>query len=194
MRWPRSTATADRELSRGVPAARVQRHPVQPRSPRRGETFVTRKITRAATRIKLGLQERLYLGNLDAKRDWGFAGDYVEAMWLMLQQDEPDDFVIATGERHSVREFCGAAFGCLDLDWREYVGIDERYLRPAEVDLLEGDAAKARKVLGWEPKTSFEELVRIMVTSDLKLARQERILVDAGHKATEWRARGRAAA
>ena len=163
-------------------------------SPRRGETFVTRKITRAATRIKLGLQERLYLGNLDAERDWGFAGDYVEAMWLMLQQDEPDDFVIATGERHSVREFCEAAFGCLDLDWREYVGIDERYLRPAEVDLLEGDAAKARKVLGWEPKTSFEELVRMMVASDLKLARQERILIDAGHKATEWRARGRAAA
>ena len=117
-------------------------------SPRRGETFVTRKITRAATRIKLGLQERLYLGNLDAERDWGFAGDYVEAMWLMLQQDEPDDFVIATGERHSVREFC-EPFGCLGLDWSDYVGFDERYLRPAEVDLLEGDAAKARRVLGW---------------------------------------------
>lgn len=162
-------------------------------SPRRGETFVTRKITRAATRIKLGLQDRLYLGNLDAERDWGFAGDYVEAMWLMLQQDEPDDFVIATGERHSVRDFCAAVFGCLDLDWREYVGIDERYLRPAEVDLLEGDAGKARRLLGWEPKTSFEDLVRMMVVSDLNLARQERILVDAGHKAIDWRA-GRVAA
>ena len=160
-------------------------------SPRRGETFVTRKITRAATRIKLGLQERLYLGNLDAERDWGFAGDYVEAMWLMLQQDEPDDFVIATGERHSVREFCAAAFRCLDLDWSEYVGFDERYLRPAEVDLLEGDAAKARRVLGWEPKTSFHDLVRMMIASDLELARQERALVDAGLKSIEWRS-GRA--
>jgi GDPmannose 4,6-dehydratase len=160
-------------------------------SPRRGETFVTRKITRAATRIKLGLQERLYLGNLDAERDWGFAGDYVEAMWLMLQQDEPDDFVIATGERHSVREFCEAAFGCLDLDWNEYVGFDERYLRPAEVDLLEGDSSKARRVLGWEPKTSFQDLVRMMIASDLELARQERALVDAGLKSIEWRS-GRA--
>jgi GDPmannose 4,6-dehydratase len=160
-------------------------------SPRRGETFVTRKITRAATRIKLGLQDCLYLGNLDAERDWGFAGDYVEAMWLMLQQDEPDDFVIATGERHSVREFCEAAFGCLDLDWKDYVGFDERYLRPAEVDLLEGDSAKARRVLGWQPKTSFHELVRIMIASDLELARQERALVDAGLKSIEWRS-GRA--
>jgi GDPmannose 4,6-dehydratase len=160
-------------------------------SPRRGETFVTRKITRAATRIRLGLQERLYLGNLDAERDWGFAGDYVEAMWLMLQQDEPDDFVIATGERHSVREFCEAAFGCLDLDWKDYVGFDERYLRPAEVDLLEGDAAKARRVLGWQPKTSFHDLVRMMIESDLELARQERALVDAGLKSIEWRS-GRA--
>ena len=160
-------------------------------SPRRGETFVTRKITRAATRIKLGLQERLYLGNLDAERDWGFAGDYVEAMWLMLQQDEPDDFVIATGERHSVREFCAAAFRCLDLDWSEYVGFDERYLRPAEVDLLEGDAAKARRALGWEPKTSFHDLVRMMIASDLELARQERALGDAGLKSIEWRS-GRA--
>ena len=162
-------------------------------SPRRGETFVTRKISRAATRIKLDLQDRLYLGNLDAERDWGFAGDYVEAMWLMLQQDEPDDFVIATGKRHSVRHFCAAVFGCLDLDWREYVGIDERYLRPAEVDLLEGDASKARRLLNWEPKTSFDQLVRMMVASDLNLARQERILLDAGHQAIEWRA-GRAAA
>jgi GDPmannose 4,6-dehydratase len=160
-------------------------------SPRRGETFVTRKITRAATRIKLGLQERLYLGNLDAERDWGFAGDYVEAMWLMLQQNEPDDFVIATGERHSVREFCEAAFGALDLDWSDYVGFDERYLRPAEVDLLEGDSSKARRVLGWEPKTSFQDLVRMMIASDLELARQERALVDAGLKSIEWRS-GRA--
>jgi GDPmannose 4,6-dehydratase len=160
-------------------------------SPRRGETFVTRKITRAATRIKLGLQERLYLGNLDAERDWGFAGDYVEAMWLMLQQDEPDDFVIATGERHSVREFCAAAFRCLDLDWSEHVGFDERYLRPAEVDLLEGDSAKARRVLGWAPQTSFHDLVRMMIASDLELARQERALVDAGLKSIEWRS-GRA--
>jgi GDPmannose 4,6-dehydratase len=162
-------------------------------SPRRGETFVTRKITRAATRIKLGLQDRLYLGNLDAERDWGFAGDYVEAMWLMLQQDEPDDFVIATGERHSVREFCAAVFGCLDLDWRDYVGIDERYLRPAEVDLLQGDSAKAQRLLRWRPKTSFEQLVRMMVASDLNFARQERTLVDAGHEAIAWRA-GRVAA
>jgi GDPmannose 4,6-dehydratase len=162
-------------------------------SPRRGETFVTRKITRAATRIKLGLQDRLYLGNLDAERDWGFAGDYVEAMWLMLQQHEPDDFVIATGERHSVRDFCAAVFGCLDLDWTEYVRFDERYLRPAEVDLLEGDASKARRVLGWEPKTSFQEMVRMMVASDLELARQERILVDNGHRPVQWRA-GRIAA
>ena len=157
-------------------------------SPRRGETFVTRKITRAATRIKLGLQDRLFLGNLDAERDWGFAGDYVEAMWLMLQQDEPDDFVVATGQRRSVQEFCAAAFGCLDLDWIEYVGFDERYLRPAEVDLLQGDPSKARRVLGWQPKTSFHELVRMMVAGDLELARQERALVDAGLKAIEWRA------
>ena len=156
-------------------------------SPRRGETFVTRKITRAATRIKLGLQDKLYLGNLDAERDWGFAGDYVEAMWLMLQQDQADDFVIATGERRSVRDFCAAVFASLDLDWSEHVGFDERYLRPAEVDLLEGDASKARRVLGWEPKTSFRDLVQMMVASDLKLARQERALVDAGLKSIEWR-------
>lgn len=162
-------------------------------SPRRGETFVTRKITRAATRIKLGLQDRLYLGNLDAERDWGFAGDYVEAMWLMLQQGEPGDFVIATGERHSVRDFCAAVFGCLGLDWREHVGIDERYLRPAEVDLLQGDPTKAHRLLGWQPRTSFDQLVRMMVAIDLDLARQERILVDAGHKTIEARA-GRFAA
>ncbi len=149
-------------------------------SPRRGETFVTRKITRAATRIKLGLQETLYLGNLDAERDWGFAGDYVRAMWLMLQQDTPDDYVIATGERHSVREFLEAAFSLVDLDWNEHVEIDQRYLRPAEVDLLQGDASKARTQLGWVPDVGFAELVDMMVAHDLELARQERTLVDAG--------------
>jgi len=149
-------------------------------SPRRGETFVTRKITRAATRIKLGLQDKLFLGNLDARRDWGFAGDYVEAMWLMLQQDKADDYVIATGESHSVRQFLEAAFGYLDLDWREYVEQDPRYFRPTEVDSLLGDAGKARKVLGWRPKVSFEELVRMMVDADLELARQERVLKDNG--------------
>lgn len=140
-------------------------------SPRRGETFVTRKVTKAAAAIKLGLQDKLYLGNLDAKRDWGFAGDYVEAMWLMLQQDTPDDFVIATGETHSIRELLDVAFGHLDLDWQQYVEIDPRYYRPAEVDLLIGDASKARRVLGWEPKVKFEALVRMMVDADLaKLA------------------------
>ena len=156
-------------------------------SERRGETFVTRKITRAATRIKLGLQDVLYLGNLDAERDWGHARDFVQAMWLMLQQDEPDDYVVATGERHSVREFCEAAFGQLDLDWSDYVRIDERYLRPAEVDLLQGDATKARKVLEWEPSVDFDELVSRMVEADLALARRERTLVDAGHEIVEWR-------
>ena len=141
-------------------------------SPRRGETFVTRKITRAAAAIKLGLQSKLYLGNLDAKRDWGFAGDYVEAMWLMMQQDEPEDFVIATGETYSVRQFLDEAFGYLDLDWKEFVEIDPRYFRPAEVDLLIGDSTKARQRLGWRPKVSFPELVRMMVDSDLRLARQ----------------------
>ncbi len=147
-------------------------------SPRRGETFVTRKITRAATRIKLGLQNKLYLGNLDAKRDWGYAPDYVEAMWLMLQQDEPDDYVIATGETHSVREFVEAVFSYLDLDWKDYVEIDPRYFRPAEVDILLGDASKARRKLGWKPKTSFQDLVRIMVEHDLELAREERVVAD----------------
>jgi GDPmannose 4,6-dehydratase len=136
-------------------------------SERRGETFVTRKITRAATAIKLGLQDKLYLGNLDAKRDWGYAGEFVAAMWLMLQQDEPDDYVIATGEAHSVREFLDEAFGYLDLDWKDYVEIDPRYYRPAEVDLLIGDASKARKKLGWEPKVTFKQLVRMMVDADL---------------------------
>jgi GDPmannose 4,6-dehydratase len=145
-------------------------------SPRRGETFVTRKITRAATRIKEGLQDALYLGNLEAKRDWGFAGDYVEAMWLMLQQDEPDDFVIATGETYSVREFAEAAFSILDLDWERYIRLDPRYLRPTEVDLLLGDSAKARKVLGWAPKVGFRQLVEMMVEADWKLARREKLV------------------
>jgi GDPmannose 4,6-dehydratase len=136
-------------------------------SERRGETFVTRKITRAAAAIKLGLQDKLYLGNLDAKRDWGHAKDYTEAMWLMLQQDEPDDYVIATGETHSVREFLDEAFGHLDLDWKPYVEIDPRYFRPAEVDLLVGDPSKAGKKLGWKPKITFKELARMMVNADL---------------------------
>ena len=136
-------------------------------SERRGETFVTRKITRAAAAIKLGLQNKLYLGNLDAKRDWGHAKDFVEAMWLMLQQDEADDYVIATGETHSVREFLDEAFGRLDIDWKQFVEIDPRYFRPTEVDLLVGDASKARRKLGWEPKITFKELVRAMVDADL---------------------------
>lgn len=142
-------------------------------SPRRGESFVTRKITRAAARIKLGLQDKLYLGNLDAKRDWGFAPDYVEAMWRMLQHDEPDDYVVATGETHSVAEFLEHAFTSLELDWKEHVATDPRFERPAEVDLLLGDASKARRVLGWEPRTRFSDLVRIMVEADLELARRE---------------------
>ncbi len=150
-------------------------------SPRRGETFVTRKITRAATRIKLGLQDVVYLGNLDAKRDWGFAGDYVEAMWLMLQQEDPDDFVVATGESHSVREFLEEAFGYLDLDWHDYVRFDQRYLRPTEVHVLHGDATKARNLLGWRPKVTMRDLCRMMVDSDMRLAERERTLVDAGH-------------
>jgi len=141
-------------------------------SPRRGETFVTRKITRAVAAIKLGLQTKLYLGNLEAKRDWGFAGDYVEAMWLMLQQEQPEDFVIATGETHSVREFLDEAFSYLDLDWREFVEIDPRYFRPAEVDLLIGDASKAELKLGWRPRVTFRELARMMVDADLDLARK----------------------
>ncbi len=141
-------------------------------SPRRGETFVTRKITMALARIKHGLQKKLYLGNLDAKRDWGFAGDYVEAMWLMLQQDKPDDYVIATGVTHSVREFLQEAFGYAKLDWRKYVSLDKRYLRPTEVDLLLGDASKARRVLKWTPKVDFQKLVRMMVDSDMEIVRQ----------------------
>jgi GDPmannose 4,6-dehydratase len=148
-------------------------------SERRGETFVTRKITRAAARIKLGLQDKLYLGNLDAKRDWGHAKDYVEAMWLMLQQDQAEDYVIATGEQHSVQEFVEETFGLLELDWQQYVKIDPRYFRPTEVETLLGDASKARRKLGWEPKISFKELVRLMVESDLKIAQRERLLTDA---------------
>jgi GDPmannose 4,6-dehydratase len=150
-------------------------------SPRRGETFVTRKITRAATRIKLGLQDRLFLGNLDAKRDWGHAEDYVEAMWLMLQQETPEDLVIATGESYSVREFAERVFSYLDLDWKRYVEIDPRYFRPTEVEVLWGDAAKARARLGWKPKVTIDDLVRRMVEHDFELARQERTLADAGH-------------
>ena len=142
-------------------------------SPRRGETFVTRKITRAATRIKLGLQEKLYLGNLDAKRDWGFAGDYVEAMWLMLQQETPDDYVVATNELYSVRDFCEKAFGQLGLNYEDHVEIDPRYYRPAEVDLLLGDSTKAYEQLGWKPQTSFDQLVEMMVKKDLGVAQQE---------------------
>lgn len=149
-------------------------------SPRRGETFVTRKITQAATRIKLGLQDKLYLGNLDAKRDWGFAGDYVEAMWLMLQQDKPDDYVVATGESHSVREFVEEVFSYLGLDWRKYVEIDKQYLRPTEVDYLEGNAGKARRVLGWKPKVKFRELARMMADADMEIARCEKIIKERG--------------
>jgi GDPmannose 4,6-dehydratase len=143
-------------------------------SPRRGETFVTRKISRAAARIATGLQERLTLGNLDARRDWGFAGDYVEAMWLMLQQSQPDDYVVATGETHSVADFCQAAFAAVGLEWRDHVDIDARYFRPAEVDLLLGDATKARTVLGWAPRVTFPQLVQMMVAADVEAAERER--------------------
>jgi GDPmannose 4,6-dehydratase len=149
-------------------------------SPRRGETFVTRKITRAAGRIKCGLQKKLHLGNLDAQRDWGYAGDYVEAMWLMLQQDAPDDYVVATNELYSVRDFCEKTFTRLGLNYEDHVEIDPRYYRPAEVDLLLGDNSKARTTLGWEPRTSFEQLVDMMVDGDLALAHQERMLGERG--------------
>ncbi|HLN97780.1 MAG TPA: GDP-mannose 4,6-dehydratase [Pyrinomonadaceae bacterium] len=142
-------------------------------SPRRGETFVTRKITRALARIKAGKQNKLYLGNLDAKRDWGYAKEYVEAMWLMLQQDKPDDYVIATGETHSVKEFLDEAFSYVNLDWHDYVELDAKYLRPAEVDELVGDARKAKRAFGWEPKVSFKELVRLMVDHDLVLVNEK---------------------
>ncbi len=154
-------------------------------SPRRGETFVTRKITRAVGRIKLGLQDKVYLGNLDSKRDWGFAGDYVKMMWMMLQQDKPDDFVIATGTTISVRDFCELAFRHVGLDYKEFVAFDSRYLRPAEVDLLLGDPAKAKAKLGWVPTTTVEQLAAMMVDNDLELASRERTLRDAGHKFPE---------
>jgi len=144
-------------------------------SPRRGETFVTRKVTRAAARIKLGLQKKLYLGNLDAKRDWGYAKDYVEAMWLMLQQPRGDDYVIATGEAHSVRELCERAFGHVGLDYKAYVEVDPRYFRPTEVDYLLGDPGKAVKALNWKPRTSFEELITLMMESDVQLAEREQL-------------------
>jgi GDPmannose 4,6-dehydratase len=150
-------------------------------SPQRGETFVTRKITRALGRIKLGLQDHVYLGNLEARRDWGFAGDYVEAMWLMLQQSSPDDFVIATGESFSVRDFLDEAAHQLGLDWECHVKIDPRYFRPAEVDFLQGDAGKARRMLGWAPKVGFQALVGMMVEHDMELAKQEATLLGAGH-------------
>jgi GDPmannose 4,6-dehydratase len=149
-------------------------------SPRRGETFVTRKITRAATRIKLGLQDKLYLGNLEAKRDWGFAGDYVDAMWRMLQQDEPGDYVVATGVSISIREFLVMVFESLDLDWEKHVKVDPRYFRPAEVDHLEGDSTKGRGILGWEPKVDVRTLAGMMVAGDMELAQKEKLLFDAG--------------
>ncbi len=155
-------------------------------SPRRGETFVTRKITRAVGRIKMGLQDKVFLGNLDAKRDWGYAGDYVRMMWMMLQQDEPDDYVVATGQTWSVREFAEKAFAQVDLDFNDFVEFDPRYLRPAEVELLLGDPTKARRKLGWEPTTSFDDLVRMMVEHDLELAAREKTLRDAGHSLPEF--------
>ncbi len=154
-------------------------------SPRRGETFVTRKITRALARIKLGLQSKLYLGNLDARRDWGYAGDYVDAMWRILQHSQPEDFVIATGQSHSVREFLELAGAYCGVDWTRHVETDPRYFRPTEVAALCGDASKARRLLGWEPRVSFEELVKLMVDHDLELAQQERTLTTAGHKVFE---------
>jgi GDPmannose 4,6-dehydratase len=153
-------------------------------SPRRGETFVTRKVTRAAARIKLGLQDNLFLGNLDAKRDWGFAGDYVEAMWLMLQQEKPDDFVIATGETHSVREFVEKVFQRLGLDYQKYVVIDPKYFRPTEVDVLLGDSTKAKKRLGWNPKVGFDQLIDMMITADMEQAGKEKTLCEAGYSST----------
>jgi len=155
-------------------------------SPYRGETFVTRKITRAVSRISLGLQSKLTLGNLEASRDWGFAGDYVEAMYLMMQHDTPDDWVIATGETHTVKEFLEIAFNYIDLDFEQFVQTSDKYLRPNEVDYLLGDPTKAKTILGWEPKTSFKELVEMMVESDLNLAKQEKILFDQGLIDSTW--------
>ena len=153
-------------------------------SPRRGETFVTRKVTRAATRIKLGLQDKLYLGNLDAKRDWGFAGDYVEAMWLMLQQEKPGDLVIATGETHSVKEFVERVFRKLDLDYQKHVIIDPKYFRPTEVDVLLGDSSKAKNILGWKPRVGFDQLIDMMIEADMEQANKEKTLFEAGYTST----------
>ena len=153
-------------------------------SPRRGETFVTRKVTRAATRIKLGLQDKLYLGNLDAKRDWGFAGDYVEAMWLMLQQEKPDDLVIATGETHSVKEFVEKVFRKLNLDYQKHVIIDPKYFRPTEVDVLLGDSSKAKNILGWKPRVGFDQLIDMMIEADMEQAGKEKTLFEAGYTST----------
>ncbi|KAG2284670.1 hypothetical protein Bca52824_055890 [Brassica carinata] len=150
-------------------------------SPRRGENFVTRKITRALGRIKVGLQTKLFLGNIQASRDWGFAGDYVEAMWLMLQQEKPDDYVVATEESHTVEEFLEVSFGYLGLNWKDHVEIDKRYFRPTEVDNLKGDASKAKEMLKWKPKVGFEKLVKMMVDEDLETAKREKVLVDAGY-------------
>ena len=152
--------------------------------PRRGETFVTRKVTRAATRIKLGLQDKLYLGNLDAKRDWGFAGDYVEAMWLMLQQEKPDDLVIATGETHSVKEFVEKVFQKLNLDYQKHVIIDPKYFRPTEVDVLLGDSSKAKNILGWKPRVGFDQLIDMMIEADMEQAGKEKTLFEAGYTST----------
>ena len=154
-------------------------------SPRRGETFVTRKITRAAARIKAGLQDKLYLGNLDAKRDWGYAKEYVEAMWLMLQQDQPDDFVIATGETHSVKEFLQETFSCIGLDWQEHVEIDPKYYRPTEVDLLVGDAGKAKRLLNWEPQMKFGDLVQLMARADAEMLEPQRQFRNSGEAGTK---------
>ncbi|MHB1155900.1 MAG: GDP-mannose 4,6-dehydratase [Phycisphaerales bacterium] len=151
-------------------------------SPRRGETFVTRKITRAVGRIKHGMQDKLYMGNLNSQRDWGFAGDYVEGMWRMLQQDEPDDYVLATGETQTVRSFLELAFGMVNLDYKDYVEIDPRYFRPTEVDILLGDSTKARTKLGWQPKVTLKELAKMMVENDMELAAREKTLRDAGHE------------
>jgi GDPmannose 4,6-dehydratase len=153
-------------------------------SPRRGETFVTRKVTRAAARIKMGLQDKLFLGNLDAKRDWGFAGDYVEAMWLMLQQERPDDFVIATGETHSVREFVEKVFDKLGLDYQQHVVIDPKYFRPTEVDVLLGNSTKAKKTLGWNPKVGFDQLIDMMIAADMEQSNKEKTLCEAGYGST----------
>ena len=149
-------------------------------SPRRGETFITRKVTRAVGRISEGLQDKLYLGNLDARRDWGFAGDYIEAMWLMLQQEKPDDYVIATGEAHSVGDLVELAFAAASLDWRRHVEVDRRYFRPTEIDVSRGDATKAREVLGWKPRVTFSDLIKMMVEHDIDLARRERAVSQAG--------------